>query len=179
MNLIFQEGFWDDHLAYVYLNGKWKCIPMWMALEWQQRGSIRAMVNTYGNGIFNRVFTPHQENEALYNIEQDARALMVYYSNPSHSSFRRILSTLERLILRWDRKIMAERPVLATQHRYQVVAEELNRRGNNLAPRQIEAILHDATAVLRSYAREREVKKYMTMIRDILRTPEETAAIAA
>jgi hypothetical protein len=140
---IIQFGVFDevDDYALVELGKKWLKVPCWLACQWDTgNGGIYGIVRDYGLEQMT-IFRPW-EYKAMDNMRNEARAMRRFYLYGDTG----VLTDIERRCLNIEADTRTHHPHLRGDAMYEHMAMVM---GTDYTPRQVRAILQDATEVLR------------------------------
>lgn len=159
MGVIIQFGLEDlDDFAEIQLGKKWLRVPAWLVCEWTSENGVYGIVREYHLEQLT-IFRPY-EYRAMKNIRDEARAMKRFYLYGDTGT----LTEVERRCLYIESDTRANFPHLRGDAMYEHMATSM---GSDYTPRQVRAILEDATEVLRQQESEIEDMYYAKLARRI------------
>lgn len=160
MGIVIQFGVFDelDDFAVVELGKRWLRVPAWLVCEWEGDGGVYGIVREYNLEQWT-IFRPY-EYRAMKNIRDQARAMRRFYLYGDTGT----LSAVERRCLDVEADTRANYPHLRGDAMYEHIATHM---GTDYTPRQVRAILEDATDVLRQQESEIEDAYYAKLAKRI------------
>ena len=173
VNNIIQFGVFDeiDDIALVLLGKKWMKVPCWLACQWDTgNGGIYGIVRDYGLEQMT-IFRPW-EYKAMDNMRNEARAMRRFYLYGDTG----ILADIEKRALTIEAETRTHYAHLRGDAMYEHMA---GRMGTDYTPRQVRAILQDATEVLRMQENSMEDEYYAKLSRRIAKLNARLAEIDA
>lgn len=164
MAVVIQLGMMGE-LPRMCVGKRWLVVPHWVAVEWQQTGTIRQIIHDWQGGILMKYRAHPCESEALDRIEDEAKALYRYFKRGHLQHYYNILGDVHRRALEAERRVMYERPSLKGRLKYEYMAE---RMGREFTWFQAKMFLDEATDMLVIDQQRRELRNLAKLAREII-----------